>query len=296
MSLSNKEIYDHLLEKSLKVEEWGAKGLRGGYKKTLECVLGEHIFYVKADVKRDHKYSFVFDPKTSDKLLKLLDNIKGCEIEKEEIKDPIRWKFDHSTAFQAYDKVQKGGEKPINYGYRARFEFVEALDSFLQVFSGDYSKYSVFQFSKSELDRIEVLEKSLDLSETECETLIKSRIGQSSFRDYLKKHWGGCAVTGCTLIESLIASHIKPWHQCKNEPENRLNKFNGLLLTPNLDKLFDIGLISFQNNGKIIIKETVPTDDYVFLGINIDMRLRNQLQEEHYPFLQHHRKLHGFDV
>ncbi|MBC7752363.1 MAG: HNH endonuclease [Candidatus Saccharibacteria bacterium] len=301
MSLSNKEIYDYLLKKRLKVEEWGTKGARGGNKKTLECVLGQHIFYLKVDVDRDHNFSFVFDPATPENIVTLLDKVKGCEIEKENIEGQIQWSYDHSTAFQTFDKKQNKGKNFINYGYRARFESVEALEDFLQFFLRDYSKKSLdinvpeFQFSKSESDSVEAIENNSNFNETERKAYIKIRIGQSSFRDYLKKHWGGCAVTGCTLIETLIASHIKPWHQCENEPQHRLNKFNGLLLTPNLDKLFDLGLISFENNGKIIVSEKILSDDYVFLGINAEMRLRNQLQGEHYPFLQYHRKAHGFE-
>ena len=47
----------------------------------------------------------------------------------------------------------------------------------------------------------------------------------------------------------LIASHIKPWHVC--DDKERLDKFNGLMLSPNIDALFDNGLITFDINGTI---------------------------------------------
>ncbi|ARF66915.1 hypothetical protein B7C51_02510 [Paenibacillus larvae subsp. pulvifaciens] len=49
----------------------------------------------------------------------------------------------------------------------------------------------------------------------------------------------------------LIASHIKLWKYSTNI--ERLDKYNGLLLCPNHDKLFDQGLITFTDEGKIII-------------------------------------------
>lgn len=48
----------------------------------------------------------------------------------------------------------------------------------------------------------------------------------------------------------LIASHIKPYRVCNKEEEFDMN--NGLLLSKNLDSLFDLGYITFDNNGNII--------------------------------------------
>lgn len=62
-------------------------------------------------------------------------------------------------------------------------------------------------------------------------------------------------MTGINLTDILIASHIKPWKVCNN-PE-RLDKFNGLLLSPTYDKLFDSGYILFQDNGEVIISNVL---------------------------------------
>lgn len=88
------------------------------------------------------------------------------------------------------------------------------------------------------------------LGETEREVIIKARGGQDPFRDGLIARWGGCSVTGCGLTEVLIASHIKPWSK-RETPAERLGAANGLLWTPNLDRLFDRGLVSFDDNFRI---------------------------------------------
>ena len=49
----------------------------------------------------------------------------------------------------------------------------------------------------------------------------------------------------------LLASHIKPWRDSNHQ--ERLDKFNGLLLLANLDKAFDLGFISFDDSGKVPI-------------------------------------------
>jgi len=69
---------------------------------------------------------------------------------------------------------------------------------------------------------------------TEKTALIKSRIGQGIFRDRVQLHWTCCAVTGFSDTSLLIASHIVPWKQSTNS--ERLDPWNGLLLSPNLDK------------------------------------------------------------
>jgi len=126
----------------------------------------------------------------------------------------------------------------------------------------------------------------LDESSTETEKTaqIKQRIGQGEYRENLIKLWGGCAVTGYSQPWLLIASHIKPWKN-SNEAE-RLNKFNGLLLVPNLDKVFDQGYISFNNEGKILISSDF--ERYEEIGIKRDMSI--QLFKENRPFLEFHRQ------
>ena len=51
----------------------------------------------------------------------------------------------------------------------------------------------------------------LDLSSTEREAIVKSRIGQGQFRESLINYWSACAVIGCKEAKLLRASHIKPW-------------------------------------------------------------------------------------
>lgn len=99
--------------------------------------------------------------------------------------------------------------------------------------------------------------------------LIESRKGQGKYRDDLIKYWEGkCAVTGCNLTDILIASHIKPWKVANNY--ERLDPSNGLLLSPNYDKLFDKGYISFGESGKIIISSQLDIKVIKLLNINIE--------------------------
>ncbi len=125
--------------------------------------------------------------------------------------------------------------------------------------------------------------------ETEREEVQKSRIGQGKFRKELIEHWMGvCAVTGYSEQKILRASHIKPWRDCVTSRE-RLDRFNGLLLAPHFDALFDAGLISFDDSGRILLSKELSGDDQRLLGINGDLVLRS-LDNRHKEYLRFHRE------
>ena len=57
--------------------------------------------------------------------------------------------------------------------------------------------------------------------------------------------------TNCSILKILIASHIVPWKEASDN--ERLDVENGILLSPTIDALFDKHLISFNDDGSIII-------------------------------------------
>ena len=73
------------------------------------------------------------------------------------------------------------------------------------------------------------------------------------------KYWDGCAISKCSLTDMLVASHIKPWKDSTND--ERLDVFNGLLLLPNYDKLFDLGYLTFTSEGKAIYSKLLSKND-----------------------------------
>lgn len=138
--------------------------------------------------------------------------------------------------------------------------------------------------SDPEMDIDEILADPA-LSATERTDLVKSRIGQGVFRQKLLLQWKACAVTGFKDVNLLVASHIKPWRSSNSS--ERLNPFNGLLLTPNLDKAFDAGLVTFTHSGPIALSPLLTEPDK--LGISTGMRV--ELREQHQPFMSFHREV-----
>lgn len=131
-------------------------------------------------------------------------------------------------------------------------------------------------------------EKAKLAQSTEAERLIVQRVGQDLFRVALLDYWQGCCcVTGLAVPGLLRASHIKPWAKCESDDE-RLDVFNGLLLAPHIDALFDGGWISFSDDGRLIVSDSLPLSARIQLGISIDWSI-NDLKPSHARYLQFHR-------
>lgn len=132
-----------------------------------------------------------------------------------------------------------------------------------------------------------------DLSETEKERLVATRLCQGKFRSDLFELWDGtCALTSCAVGEALVASHIQAWSL--SDHRQRQDPYNGLLLIANADRLFDRGLISFDSNGAMLAKSTLSSEDLQRMGLSSAMRLRH-LHDLHQPYLAAHRRLHSFE-
>jgi putative restriction endonuclease len=92
----------------------------------------------------------------------------------------------------------------------------------------------------------------------------KVRINQDYFRTIVMSNYtNGCGITGISVPEVLVASHIKPW---SSDEKNRLNPANGICLSATFDKAFDKGLITIDNNFKIVfsskLKKYLKEDFY----------------------------------
>lgn len=123
---------------------------------------------------------------------------------------------------------------------------------------------------------------------TEREQVIAARRGQGIYRERLLAKWNGaCAVTGLAEPALLMASHAKPWKHASNA--ERLDGDNGLPLIPNLDKLFDKGLISFADDGAAMISFALSSAARAAFGVDAAMRLLKPLSAAQQGYMAHHR-------
>jgi hypothetical protein len=122
--------------------------------------------------------------------------------------------------------------------------------------------------------------------------LIEARVGQGAFRLGLLGRWAGkCALTGLQNPNLLVASHIHAWSLADNA--ERLDTDNGLLLAAHIDCLFDSGLISFSQNGDILISDKLKEEERHILRLYESTRI-NQLSDGNRMYLAKHRERFSF--
>lgn len=119
------------------------------------------------------------------------------------------------------------------------------------------------------------------------EAITKVRIGHDIFRKKVRSYWGEkCCVTHFQG-GLLTASHIKPWrHSNKKE---KVDPDNGLLLSPSYNAAFDLNIISFDDDGCLLISNKISSNELEKIGIHEKAKIKN-LNDGHKKYLKFHRE------
>lgn len=101
-----------------------------------------------------------------------------------------------------------------------------------------------------------------------------------------------CSIPKCMLeglsYPVLIASHIKPYKHCQNDEKAQFDVNNGLLLSRNLDSLFDLGYITINNEGIIVPSKILDTNVKEFLS---QYRLHQDfINPKRMDYMEYHRE------
>ena len=174
-------------------------------------------------------------------------------------------------------------------------DFISKNSTGNNMYSNALKQYRMFRTATSDkvVDQAEVenaISGYATLTETERTAIVKSRVGQGLFRKRLiDKYNGACVITGVSAKKLLVASHIKPWAVSNNE--ERLSEENGLLLSPTYDKLFDYGLITFSNQGNMIISSQLSNEDKSKLRLSTDIEYDLKMSSKMMEYLDYHRDI-----
>jgi hypothetical protein len=139
-------------------------------------------------------------------------------------------------------------------------------------------------------EKIEQTQKAIegrtDIGPTEKQQLVLSRRGQGVFKANVRLNETKCRLTGVTDPRLLIASHIKPW--VDSSDNEKLDGCNGLLLSPHADRLFDRGLISFENDGTVLISPILDRAILPQWGLD-KITAVGSFKPEQCTYLEYHR-------
>lgn len=252
---------------------------------------------------RTPRFSFAFDVSDIHKA-KIVQNIPNLAL----FYDPKKWNENWATQSADVDAkyyrqiiFEDNSLKDVST-YDECYELDESEKKKISVLLQDDDERASFYsyyFDESDVEDaigeflVEILNnlKEGSISDTERIAVTQARRGQGLYRRKLMEYWGNaCSVTSCKIPQVLRASHAKPWASCTTATD-RLSQFNGFLLTANLDALFDKGLITFDDSGKICIAEQISSEQQKALGINSDMCIRaGMLSEKHLEYLHYHQK------
>lgn len=143
----------------------------------------------------------------------------------------------------------------------------------------------------TETDQKDLESDTASLSTSEREAVVKVRFGQGAFRSTLLDIAGNvCWMSGIEGKELLIASHIQPWAHCEKNPDARGYPDNGLLLSSLWDAAFDSGLVTFDEEWRVISSPALSDSAKKHLGLQeekvLPERFRNLPRSQ---YLAYHR-------
>ncbi|SDN46028.1 HNH endonuclease [Fictibacillus solisalsi] len=219
----------------------------------------------------------------------------GYMVEAEYINlvSPINYK-DHMDSIlqlqgEKYAPFNRAGRGNTGYLFRVTAELANFLFEIIERKNG-HTKEQFFIHPITDKQVITEVEEGLDstavLDNTEKDLIIKARVGHSRFKNALLNKEMKCKICGVSDSRFLVASHIKPWS--KSDNQERLDVNNGLLLCPNHDSLFDRGLISFNENGEILISPSLDEATKVFMNIHDFIQIQLTYQQQYY--MEWHRE------
>lgn len=126
----------------------------------------------------------------------------------------------------------------------------------------------VFTYGKSK-DKAEPTKTPNNKKEEENKKIVRqAREGQGKYREQLLEQCHFCPVTMISDERLLIASHIKPW-AASNDTE-KIDPYNGYMLSPMIDKLFDRGFITFTDSRHIVLSEFISPYTWKQIGLKND--------------------------
>lgn len=124
----------------------------------------------------------------------------------------------------------------------------------------------VFNYGKKKKeDKTEKIDK---IKQKEKNEIGKARVGQGKYREQLLEQCHFCPFTMISDERLLIASHIKPW--AASDDKEKIDPYNGYMLSPLFDKLFDRGFITITEKRHIILSQYISAYTWKQLNLKND--------------------------
>ena len=211
------------------------------------------------------------------------------EIPEEVLKYSFRKKFDDQNRY--YLVLEDGGSNRKNYNY-IRNIALPRITKYCFIKFKDRSTGKIYIYMrpilfndlkvKEEIEEV-LIENDNNVSEAKKQT---RRLKQSEYRRKLLDNMPFCPFTKVTDDRILVACHIKPFAKCESDDE-RYDSKNGITMTPTYHVLFDLGFISFENDGSLMVSPFLS--NVTKQRLNLREGEKHRLQTGSDKYLQYHR-------
>lgn len=146
----------------------------------------------------------------------------------------------------------------------------------------------VFKYGKSKATPGEPTETSRKKDERERD-IRNARNGQGNYRKNLLEQCRFCPFTMIADERILIASHIKPW--AASEDNEKADPYNGYILSPMFDKLFDRGFITFTNDRHVKLSQFLSPLTWKQIGLKDNAFVQSlPMDEKREQYLKFHHE------
>ena len=151
---------------------------------------------------------------------------------------------------------------------------------FYSYFIGSYPHILGKSHKTEKIDKIKQKEKN---------EIGKARVGQGKYREQLLEQCHFCPFTMISDERLLIASHIKPW--AASDDKEKIDPYNGYMLSPLFDKLFDRGFITITEKRHIILSQYISAYTWKQLNLKNDSFFKAiPMDEKRIEYLKFHHQ------
>ena len=171
-----------------------------------------------------------------------------------------------------------GGSQLYYWKLFVDFEAIEQIKSIPTVFN--------YRKGKMQNQGVENIENQI---EEEVKSIKRGRDGQQKYREKLLEQCPFCPFTMVADDRLLIASHIKPWAAA--DENERIDPYNGYMLTPTYDRLFDQGFITFTEDRHVHVSNFLSKRTCKQLGLEDDKFIQMlPMDKKRIKYLEFHKQ------
>lgn len=183
---------------------------------------------------------------------------------------------------RAYQLIRELSLPNVTFISIAKIANVSGSYYYLRLFA-DYFGESVHPYEiQQEAKEIEEIQ-----DEKEKMRLTRAREGHGEYKKKLLEQCPFCPITMISDDRLLIASHIKPWRS--SSVFEKTDPYNGLILTPTFDHLFDKGYMSFTDDKRVIMSPFISKMTCSKLGISDNQHVALLPIHGRESYLEYHR-------